>query len=208
MTFTPNIPSTGQSLGQTKNLISGNFTNYFNTTSQDHVAPNGALGNAQGKHNQSTYCSQGIGASKSPVTLATEVAMYSGTDSFGTMQLFAQQANQALNAGGIQMSRLDIGAAITNLGQGKGYSFLPGGFIIQWGIAAATTGAGTVTTFPIIFPNYCYGVTLGIVGASITSLHSVWVKTNYPANTLAARTQFNAASDSGALGCFFIAIGN
>lgn len=201
MTFTPNIPATGQSLGQTKNLISGNFTNYFNTISQDHVPP----GTNQGKHNQSTYVSQGAGASKSPVTAATEVALYSGTDAFGAMQLFAQKASQLINAGGIQMSRLDTG---TQVNASTGYTFLPGGLILQYGIAAATSGAGTTTNFPLIFPNNCFGVCLGIVGASISSLHSVWVKTNYPSAALGARTAFQATSDSGALGCFYMAIGN
>lgn len=52
MTFTPNIPNTGQSLGQTKNPIRGNFLNYFNTISVDHVEPN--LSGA-GEHAQVTF---------------------------------------------------------------------------------------------------------------------------------------------------------
>ena len=55
MTFTPNIPADGQSLGSSKTQIRGNFTNYNNVISQDHVAPNSS---GQGKHNKSTYVVQ------------------------------------------------------------------------------------------------------------------------------------------------------
>jgi hypothetical protein len=60
----------------------------------------------------------------------------------------------------------------------------------------------------VIFPNNVYVVNIGMVGATISSLHSVWVATNYPASGLAARTGFTAKSDGGALGICVIAIGN
>ena len=40
----------------------------------------------------------------------------------------------------------------------NGYQKLPGGLIIQWGIAASTT-IGVVVTFPIPFPTACFSVT-------------------------------------------------
>lgn len=47
MTFTPNIPATGTSLGESRPLIVGNFTNYNTVLSVNHVAPNAS---GQGKH--------------------------------------------------------------------------------------------------------------------------------------------------------------
>jgi hypothetical protein len=51
MTFTPNIPQSGQSLGQTRDPIRDNFTNYNTVVSVDHMAPNSA---DQGRHKQVT----------------------------------------------------------------------------------------------------------------------------------------------------------
>jgi len=198
MSFTSGIPQTGQTLGQTRDDVRNNFLNYYNTMSVNHVPPNGALGFGQGKHTFCEFVTQGM----SPATSANEVATYCRAIS-AVPQLFLQKQSQIAGAADIQMSRVDTGA----LSATAGYSFLPGGAIIQWNIAAANPG-GTVTTFPIVFPNNCFGVNVGMVGASISSLHSVWCKTNYPSNTLMDRTQFLAASDSGALGIFYFAIGN
>lgn len=85
MTFTSGIPQSGQSLGQTRDPIRNNFTNYFNTMSVDHVAPNST---GAGKHNQSTYTSQ----ASDPATLNTEVDVYSKTVS-GVVQLFQRLAS-------------------------------------------------------------------------------------------------------------------
>jgi|ERR1700679_49380 len=51
MSFTLGIPTTGQSLGVTKNPIQQNFTTIFNTFATDHVNPNGTNGSPPGAHN-------------------------------------------------------------------------------------------------------------------------------------------------------------
>ena len=51
MTFTPNIPQSGQSLGQTRDAVRNNFTNYNTVVSVDHVAPNSS---GEGQHKQVT----------------------------------------------------------------------------------------------------------------------------------------------------------
>jgi hypothetical protein len=52
MTFTSNIPFSGQSLGSSRTQVQGNFTNYFNLVSIDHVAPNAP---GQGQHKEITF---------------------------------------------------------------------------------------------------------------------------------------------------------
>ena len=52
MTFTAGIPASGQSLGQTRDTIRNNFSNYNTLVSVDHVAPNAA---GQGQHQQVTF---------------------------------------------------------------------------------------------------------------------------------------------------------
>ena len=56
MTFTPNIPAAGQSLGSSRTQVLGNFTNYNNLVSVDHLAPNNA---SQGQHAQVTFNTYG-----------------------------------------------------------------------------------------------------------------------------------------------------
>jgi len=128
MTFMANIPQTGQSLGQTRDAIRNNFTNYNNLVSQDHVSPNST---GQGKHNKSTYVVQ----SADPVTIANEIAEYSKAVA-GIAQLFLIPASAGTP---IQLSRLDkgISAAAT------GWTFLPGGIIVQWGSTGVVNGAFT-----------------------------------------------------------------
>lgn len=201
MTFTGGIPQPGQSLGQTQAAVNNNFANYFNAFSVNHVQPNGDGTYPQGKHELCEFVSQ----AESPATTSAEVAVYCrslGVPS-GTPQLFLQKQNQLANAADIQMSRVDTGALAAN----SGYSFLPGGAIIQWFVGVATSG-GTSNNFPIPFPNHCYVVNISIVGASVTNPHEVWVATNYPASSGSALTSFIAKSDSGSLGICVIAIGN
>ena len=73
MTFTANIPTTGQSLGVTKQPIQDNFTNYFNVLSQDHVAPNLT---GQGKHKKISLTNQTAAV---PSAGVSEVVIYSTT---------------------------------------------------------------------------------------------------------------------------------
>lgn len=137
MTFTPNIPQPGQSLGQTVNLISGNFTNYAQVISVNHLGPNGA--NA-GKHNLSEYVVQ----AQSPATSANEVATFCRVGNISnpwstTPELYLQSQNQVAGAGDIQMSRLDSGIKFGT----TGWTFLPGGFIMQWGSCGIVNGEFT-----------------------------------------------------------------
>ena len=58
MTFTPGIPASGQSLGQTRDAIRNNFANYNTLVSVDHVAPNAS---GQGEHKKITLNTYGTG---------------------------------------------------------------------------------------------------------------------------------------------------
>lgn len=92
MTFTSNIPSQGQTLGQTRDAIQDNFTNYNNTISQDHIPPNSPVpfSAGQGKHNQLTMPAYLANPTTGlpPVSTATESKYYafSITTPLGLMQ--------------------------------------------------------------------------------------------------------------------------
>ncbi len=166
MTFTGSIPQTGQSLGQTRDNIRDNFTNYNDTMSVNHVPPNGAGGYPQGKHTFAEFVVQ----AQSPPTTTAEVALYSRSLGIpnGTPQLFLQKENQLVNTADIQMSRLDTGV----LNAVNGWTFLPGGLIYQWGIFAFVGAASSVNvvfaTSNISFPTNCWNVQLTGIGFNNT----------------------------------------
>ena len=135
MTFTPNIPTTGQSLGNTRDMIRNNFTNYNDVVSVNHVAPNDPN---QGKHNFLQMPDQAA----APTTAANELGLYS-KDVAGNSRLFLRQEN---NGAEIQMSGINPVANI------NGNTFLPGGILMQWGTESipANTTFGIIN-FPITF---------------------------------------------------------
>lgn len=131
MTFTSGIPQSGQSLGQTKQKIQDNFTNYNNLISVNHVSPNSG---GQGKHKFCEFPSQ----STSPATTVGEIAIYSRTPA-ALAEWFLQKENQIAGAADIQLSRLDKGVHAAT----AGWTFLPGGLIMQWGSTGAVNGSFT-----------------------------------------------------------------
>lgn len=139
MAFFPNIPATGQSLGNSRTQVLGNFTNYFNVISQDHVDPN--LG-GQGKHKQSTYID--LMPADEPITGANETALY-GKSVGAPLEselFFAREGAGAI----IQMTKGDPIVAL------NGESFLPGGVIIKW--ATGTFVSGTITFASLGLTNF------------------------------------------------------
>ena len=156
MTFTPNIPQTGQSLGQTRDAVRNNFTNYNTVMSVNHVAPNSA---GQGKHTFAEFIVQ----AQSPATAASEVALYSRTLN-GVPQLCLQKQSQALNAADIQMSRVDVGVT----GATTGSTFLPGGMVMQWNDISIAVSTGS-WTFPV--PYTTWVAVLGTAGTQPTTFY-------------------------------------
>lgn len=138
MTFTPNIPASGQTLGQTRDDIRNNFTNYNDTISVNHVAPNAT---GAGKHKFVQMPEQGT----APATAVNEMALYTRELS-GRSTLYLRQENSGSS---IQMSGVTPALSGNN-----GYTFLPGGFLIQWGthaIASGSTATSIGISFPILF---------------------------------------------------------
>lgn len=123
-TFTINMPTSGESLGSTYQKVQDNFMNYWNNFQINHVNPNDANG---GKHTKVQMIEQGA----DPATAINEMAMYT-KDVAGNTRTFLRQEN---NGDPIQLS------GISPLAAANGYTFLPGGLMIQWG--QITTSAKT-----------------------------------------------------------------
>lgn len=132
MSFTPNIPQTGQSLGQTQAAIQNNFTNYNTVVSQDHQAPNNS---GQGKHIKSTYMVQG----SAPISLINEIIAYGATAN-GNSEIFINRdgvATQYQLTG--PASSLD-GALLRG-----GTTSILGGLMFKWAVISQALGTTIYT---------------------------------------------------------------
>lgn len=89
----------------------------------------------------------------------------------------------------------------------NGYQKLPGGLILQWGVATANTANGLLATFPINFPSACLFVGIGQVSSLLVSVEGVQVVTKTAANFSGATYVDVAAATVGSLTFGFFAVG-
>jgi hypothetical protein len=194
MSFTPNIPASGQSLGSSRTQVLNNFSVLRSTIAANHVDVN-SMG--AGKHNFSEYVAQ----AQSPATANTEVALYCRVAG-GVAQLFLQKENQIAGATDIAMTRADAGVQIGD----AGWTFLPGGFIMQWGSTGVVNGAFT-TTFTahggISYVNKVYQVFLVVDDPGAPSNPITSFTVNHSANT---NTSFSGHTNR-AITLSYLAIG-
>jgi hypothetical protein len=155
MTFTVDVPISGDTLGSTRDRIRANFQETAAVMAINHVAFN-QLG--KGKHiylQMPEVAASGAGV---PVTLANEIGFYSknGTNPVEPNLWFRGQTNgyeyQLTNAN--QANNATFGT-FTNyppvvVNQNGGWTFLPGGLLLQYGIMVST-GSSTTVTFPVAF---------------------------------------------------------
>lgn len=134
MSFYPGIPSSGQSLGNSRPQVLSNFSSLRDTLAVNHVDVN-LIG--AGKHKFVQMPAQG----SAPITSADEIAEYVKVVS-GNARVFVRQPNSGTE---IQVSGYD--PVLSNT---AGSTYLPGGILLQWG-SLANAGSGQVVTFPIAF---------------------------------------------------------
>ena len=163
MSFTPNIPTNTQTLGQTQADIENNFTNYYNTVGVNHIFPN--LTGA-GKHKFCSFPEQG----SNPGTAADETALYSKQGSDGNAQLFVQQESNG--------TVYQLTGVAPSVGT-SGFTTLPGNssgnLFLQWGsVTGQSSGSNPTIGFTKTFPNNCFVVNVSIY-SNTSNLPSVWV---------------------------------
>ncbi len=193
-TYTPGYPPDGSSLGETKATIRNNLDGTFETLGIDHINNNGQPGsNPAGYHNVIHMVPQG----SNPGAVV------------GYGQLFSKNINsyttdEALfwETGGGLIQQLTVN--LTPSATTNGYSFIPGGIILQWGSVAQTSSSTVTVNFPITFPNNCFNVQLTRFRASSSpGTNSMWVITT------PTTSSFDIKNDDGhSWGYYWFAIGN
>jgi hypothetical protein len=161
MTYTANTPLISQNISVTQPLINANFTVLDTYTQVNHVALNAI--NA-GKHKFVQMPVQTV----IPGGLTTgEGTLYTKT-SGSTPELYYTPSNTS------REYQLTYTASNTNFAAAtNGWTFLPGGMILQYGSVASPT-TGTVN-FPITFPTAIYSIQLTLVRTSSSSVQSAYV---------------------------------
>lgn len=154
MTFTSDIPVSGDTLGSTRDRVRNNFQQIALVNAVNHIAFNTV---DKGKHKFLQMPIQ----STDPTTLSNENGFYSklGTNPAepnlfvrGQTNGFVYQLtrlNQA-NSGTFGNST-NYPPAVAN--QNGGWTFLPGGLLFQYGTMLFISGSTTSVVFPIQFSN-------------------------------------------------------
>jgi len=185
MTYTI-VPNSGQSLGITRVPINTNFSLIQSVFAANHIGFNNT---GAGKH---SLIQMPTVQAASPGTAAGEVALYTRTVA-GVPQLFYQSQSIAAAGTDVQMTKV-IAASLSTLGGNAnyqvgvpsstgGWSFLPGGLIMNYATSTSLAAGANVVNFACPFPNACISVVI------------TPVRTNNPGNVDIVYVQTKTASN-------------
>jgi hypothetical protein len=143
-TYNTNIPAAANLLSDDQPNLAINTNSVSDILGGDSTVDMIGFGDANGGwHRKVTYINQG----SNPGSASTQYVLYS-KQSGSQSELFVQKDGTATP---IQVTR-GVPRAATS-----GYSYLPGGMLIQW-VQRTSTGA---FSWPTPFTTACYGATLG-----------------------------------------------
>lgn len=212
-TYNPGIPTGTVPLNLDYQNIQNNFTVLNTLYNTDHVPLTNTDVTISGYH-QTIHSVPFSTTSSNPPNNQPVVAPTAVT---GVGEIFTAIINDGVNTATALYFQTDTGL-LTQLtrnflpvGNTNGYTFLPGGLILQWGSKTVAPGANTVTfaTNNIAFPANCWNViAVPFYTGSGTSSASQAV---YIAQDTLSKTKFDyslVANSSGIKGFFWIAIGN
>lgn len=165
-TYTNSIPAGSDIPSQSQPDLQTNCTSVNSILNVDMYTFNDNNG---GYHRKTTYVDQ----ASNPGSSASQVVEFAKSTS-GSSELFIQRDGVAT---AIQLTRgtPSVGA--------NGYTFLPGGLLLQWG-TVTTSGLGAATfTFPVAFSSAVYSVTATGSNASTASSKDFFARTTTPTTT-------------------------
>jgi len=159
--FDSTKPQSGITLSAGRAVTQANFAGTETYIARDHVSLD-ANSAESGKHKAIRLTEQAA-----PTTLVNELGLYA-KDTGSEPDLYVRRESSGTE---IQMTMGDPSNSA------NGYSFLPGGLLIQWGKVASVARTVTAFTFPKSFTNTCYSLTLTTVDAFKVAMINVLAKT-------------------------------
>ena len=159
MSYTTDVPVSGDSLNSSRDRIRTNFQLIAQVEAVNHIA----FGDSgQGKHKFLQMPEQ----ASAPTTAVNEGGFYAkvGTNPAETNLFFRGESD----GNEYQLTRVDsslVASFATNAGtDSSGWTFLPGGMLLQYGIrTVASSGTATTITYPKPYSTAVYSVTIGNV---------------------------------------------
>ena len=159
-TYIEGYPQDGSSLGSTKAQIRANLDGTFETLSVDHINNNGvsstdpSISGTPGYHNVIRFQDQGNIFTR-PQSIADTTQMYTNNDPVNgdVQQLFVMS-----NARKAYQETTMLDAFYSTFGTNPGWSYIPGGLVIQWGRATGQSSSGQNVTVPITYAHTIFKV--------------------------------------------------
>lgn len=204
MSYIPKPDASGDTLSASRDPIRTNFTILKDRFDENHVNLDGGAGG--GKHSFLQMPNQG----SAPPTAASESGFYAAAVG-GVSQLHFRGETTG-SPYQLTVGTSGVDPAITEFGTNTayvadhtgGWTFLPGGLIMQYG-ARSTPGESGVITFPRAFPTAYFVITLTMSRNASSSRQSVSV--DNAVGTLAASFAYRSTS-SNTDPIYWTAIGN
>lgn len=175
MTYTKNIPVSGDSLGGTRVRINTNFQEIFNLIAINHVGFNTT---GKGKHKFVQMPSLGNADTLPSGLILGEGTLYTNTVSSRSELYYTPDASGNV----YQMTRCSTGSYASFAAANPGWTFLPGGLLLQYGAKNSPGTSGTIN-FPRAFSSAYYSITFGISRSASSSTQNVYVDNSVPVST-------------------------
>jgi len=164
MTYNPNIPNASDILSVSQGQLKTNFQQVNTIFSKNHVTFNNATTADRGKHTSVQFQRR----SSAPSLDANDGAFYTKNSS-GTNVFWKRQGGSEVKITNVDPS---IGA--------NGYTFLPGGLLIQWGSLNVPSGESGSISFPIAFTVAPYSINVTAQRSATANATPMFVSSTNP----------------------------
>ena len=210
MTYTRNIPISGDSLGGTRDRIRTNFQVIFDKFAINHLDFDEV---GSGKHKFLQMPRQ----SAAPTTDPTDCGFYAkvGTNPAQTNLFFRgensgfeYQLTKAISAStSLFGANIAYGTPPAGFSQVGGWTFLPGGLILQYGFYSKASGLGVTgtTQFPVTFNNPPYSISTIAIRPGSSGTRFVSLIETVPTTS---SFEWGTSSGTNTEGFYWQAIGN
>lgn len=167
------VPQATQKIASTQQSILNNFQAINELISTNHVGFSDVVN--YGKHTFTTFPAQ----SPAPVTVGNQMSLYAAAaTTTNGIELFYQYPN------GGTTNQLTGSASV---GGTSGYSLIPGGIIMKWGLATGMVAGANVITFPTTAGFPAFTTSIFNVGFSTASNYTI----SYNGPYISAQTLLN-----------------